>query len=124
MSLHIAKETLDLITKELSRGVKHHVRVGYLVGMIQGDSIIVDGINIPQQQSSKASTFVTPEEQERILAAMKEYGNRIVGVVQYNGEFGPYKSEITEQYMERLTEMGVPNLLIVINSRKQYGIYQ
>lgn len=124
MSIHIEKETLEFFTKELSRGAKHKVKIGYLVGMTLGDSIIVDGINIPQQQSSETSTIISKEEQERVLAAMNKYRNGIVGLIQYNGNFGPYKSKTTEQCMESLTKIGVPNLLIVVNSRKQYGIYQ
>ena len=120
MDIKLDKSTIDLITRQLSQDGGDKIKAGYLTGRIEADSIIVDGIHIPEQKSGEVATHITPRKQSKAFVDIKASKKSIVGFITYHGPFAPYESVVTRETKEQLAKSGIPDLLLVINAKGDY----
>jgi len=125
MKIKIEQTTAKQITEQLARDAPDHIRAGYLVGSIEEGEIIVDGVYVPDQKSDKTGTVIGLEEQLSAFQAIKSDEKKVIGFVQYNGHFPAFESATTRKSREGLARRtGIPNLGVVVNSKKECAVYQ
>ena len=91
------------------------VRVGYLVGNVNGDIVAVLQGVIPAQESSPVYSTVKPGEIQRIQELAKADGREIVGMVCYHPTLVAFESATERESRANLSSLiGNPCLLIVV----------
>ena len=125
MDIQIDKTTIDTITKQLAEGNTHNVRSGYLLGKIEGENVIVEGVYVPQQKSDRASSNISQEEQLNAFKIIENDGKIIVGHALYNGPYAAYENSSTELSRYKLSkQVGCPNIGLVVNSMNDYKLFK
>ncbi|MBU1204547.1 MAG: hypothetical protein KJ968_00705 [Nanoarchaeota archaeon] len=121
----INKETIDKIAKELSKDNGNKIKAGYLTGTIKSDKIIVEGVYVPKQESNEVLTTISSEEESRAFADIKNHGKSGVGFAQYHSLYPVYESATTRMSREQLAQRRkLPNLCLVVNQKRDYGIFK
>jgi len=124
LNVQISKKAVKQITTQLARGAQDSIRAGYLTGRLEGDNIVVEGVFVPEQESNKVATQISPETQARSIQSLKADGKTIIGFVQYNGPFQPYESATTRETRKELSQLtGCPDMGIVVNARNQSAVF-
>ena len=123
MNVKIEQSVVDEIKRQLSKGAEDKVRAGFLTGMAEADRVVVDGVYVPEQESDQISTIITPEEVTKSFEAIRCSGKSVVGFAHYNSHFAAYESAVTRQSREKLAQMGISNLGLVINAKGEYNIF-
>ena len=122
MEIKINQTTIDQITMQLAKDAPDHIRTGYLIGKVEGDRVVVEGVYVPEQQSSSLMTYVPSEEQVKSFRTINSDGNTIVGLAQYNASLPAYVSRISRESIEQFSEIeGIPNLGVIVNSKGDYS---
>jgi hypothetical protein len=125
MNIQIDKTTIDEITRQLAVGNTHNIRAGYLLGKVEGENVIVDGVYVPQQNSNKGETLILQEERLKAFKAIEASGKKIMGCVLYNGPYAAFENETTRKSREKLSEtVGYPNIGLVVNAMGDHNIFE
>lgn len=122
MEIQINQTTLDQITEQLAKDAPDNIRTGYLIGKVEGNKVIVDGVYVPEQQSNRSMTYVTSEEQAKLFQTISSEGYSIVGLAQYNANLPAYESKISRKSIEQFSQTErTPKLGLIVNSKGDYS---
>lgn len=125
MNVQVDKATIDQITKDLQDGgFENHTRIGFLTGKINGNDILVDGIYVPEQESSPGIALISPENTLNSYEAIRNSGNDIVGIGQYNNHFPAFESAIDLTARKALPNHCIPAVSIIMNKKGDYEIFK
>lgn len=124
MNIRLDKSTVDEITKALSDGAEDKVRMGYLTGQIQGENVIIEGVYVPKQESSRAYASVTAQHFVSDWRAILALNKDLVGLAQYNGKMSVFESAATNKCKEDFVRMAnCPDILLIVNAKGEYQLF-
>ena len=121
MKVEISKATVDDIITKLSQG--DNIRAGFLMGKKEGNQVIVEGVYVPKQENTTYSATIAKEEQKKAFEAIKAAGKEVVGFAQYNGNFKPFESLTNMATLERLSQLGMPKVGLIVNANGDYKLF-
>jgi len=119
--------SVDAIATELARGAADHIRAGYLLGRVEGDKIVIEGVYVPLQESDAVMTRISVLSKTAALHDIWQSGRKVVGLVQYNAKFPAHQSAATAETHQELLRLGIPDLGLVVNAKgetKTFGQYR
>jgi len=126
MNVQVDKATIDQIIKDLQDGgFEDYNRSGILTGKINGDDILVDGIYVPEQESTKSSTHISEETTLKSCEEIRASGKDVVGLGHYYGFFSVFESAIDLATRKAYAEQGIiPAVAIITNKKGDYEIFK
>ena len=125
MEVHVDKKNVEQIIKDLQAGgFEAHCRTGFLTGRIDGDNMYVDGIYVPEQESSQGLVNISAENMAKSYESIEESGKKIVGIGHYHGHMGVFESVIDQQIRLDLPKQGIPAVALIANIKGDYQIFQ
>lgn len=125
MEVHVDKKTVEQIIKDLQEGgFEDHTRTGYLTGRIDGDNMYVDGIHMPEQDSTPGAVMISPENKMKAYEALRDAGKKIVGIGHYHGLFAVFESAMDQHIRQELPKEGIPAVALITNKKGDYQIFQ
>ena len=124
MNIQLDYEVKIDILARLKYGNGGKQKIGYLTGEIVDDEIVIEGVHVPEQESSEVGAVVTSDQQHDALEHIVKSGKEIVGIVKYCADMAMFESAVTKLYRERIAEEGFSDLLMIINSKGEYNYYQ
>jgi len=99
---------------------------GLLTGKVEGDRVIVEGVIVPTQERSPEMVNVEGEEIKRaaILAIIQD--RKVIGTVNYHGNFTTYESTMERENRKSLSsQLSMQNApSVVINVDGELSVYQ
>ena len=94
----------------ISRGFEEHIRIGYLLGHINDNTILIDGVYVPEQKSTRVNVHVAENVDQRAFEAVEKMGKHIVGTVTYRGDIlNLHETEWEKDARESIHQLGAPN---------------
>lgn len=125
MEVHVDDKTVEQIIKDLQEGgFEDHTRTGYLTGRIDGDNMYVDGIYVPEQESSSSLSTISAENKAKMYESLRESGKKIVGIGHYHAFFAVFESAMDQQIRQELPTEGIPAVALITNKKGDYQIFQ
>lgn len=119
MNVQVEKGTLERITRKLKGDCRDHIRMGLLVGRVEGYDVQVEDVHVPEQESDKMMARVEPGATASSVADIQAQGKKCVGMITYHGGMPVFESETTRQTRESLPLEGA-KCGIVVNYKMKY----
>jgi len=123
LHIMIDRETIEAVRDMIKGDQPEQYRLGYLTGTVDVNSALVEGVEIPKQESSVVMTEVRTEEAYRIRQSVEERNQDLLGIVFYHGSMPAFENETERQARERFGVREVPNLALVVNANGSAAIF-
>lgn len=123
MIVQMDSSIVDKIAEDLQEGgFKDHKRSGFLIGRINDNGVFVEGIFVPEQESSPKRTYISPETEARSFEKIRALGREVVGLGHYYNHLDVSESEADYAARMSCVKKSVPALAIITNSSGDYKI--